>query len=106
MLLADRPNQPQLSICIDMGGVVYVDAAGKELLANMYRCGADLVASRCRMNSVVTTRERLYDFLENDGQIYVGGWRWILRCQACSHVTAWVVAPNRQFVNRPVVVAS
>lgn len=32
------------------------------------------------------TKERLYDFLDNDGQIYVGGWRWVSRCDACGTV--------------------
>lgn len=40
--------------------------------------------------------ERLYDFLENDGQVYVGGWRWVTRCNACGHVADWGVEENGQ----------
>jgi hypothetical protein len=36
-----------------MRGLIFVDAAGKQLLADMYECGADLVASGCLMKSVV-----------------------------------------------------
>jgi hypothetical protein len=36
-----------------MRGLIFVDAAGKQLLADMYACGADLVASGCWMKSVV-----------------------------------------------------
>jgi hypothetical protein len=28
-------------------------------------------------------KERLYDLLENDGQVYVSGWGWVYRCLAC-----------------------
>ena len=45
-----RPGQ---AICIDMRAVSFVDAAGKKLLAEMYRCGAELVAAGCFMNRVV-----------------------------------------------------
>ena len=47
---ATRPGQP---ICIDMRGLIFTDAAGKQLLADMYGCGAELVASGCLMKSVV-----------------------------------------------------
>ena len=30
-------------------------------------------------------RERVYDWLENDGQFYVSGWRWVSRCAECGH---------------------
>jgi hypothetical protein len=36
-----------------MRGLIFVDAAGKQLLADMYGCGAGLVASGCWMKSVV-----------------------------------------------------
>ncbi len=48
-----RATRPGQSIRIDMGGLIFVDAAGKQLLAGMYGCGADLVASGCWMKSVV-----------------------------------------------------
>ena len=41
------------SVCIDMRGLIFVDAAGKQLLAEMYGGGAELVASGCWMKSVV-----------------------------------------------------
>ncbi|MEP6635113.1 MAG: hypothetical protein ABJB97_00205 [Acidobacteriota bacterium] len=47
---AARPRQP---ICVDMRALTFVDAAGKQLLTNMYGRGADLVASGCFMNRVV-----------------------------------------------------
>jgi hypothetical protein len=52
------------------------------------------------------TQERLYDFLENDGQIYMAGWRWVSRCNVCGNVAKWVVDQNRQIVNTAVIVAS
>ena len=48
-----RDTRPGQSICIDMRGLIFVDASGKQLLADMYGCGADLVASGCWMKSVV-----------------------------------------------------
>jgi hypothetical protein len=50
------------------------------------------------------TQERLYDFLENDAQIYVGGWRWVSRCGTCANVADWVVDQNRQMVSTAVIV--
>jgi ABC-type transporter Mla MlaB component len=50
---AVRAARPGQSICIDMRGLMFVDAAGKQLLADMYECGAELVASGCWMKSVV-----------------------------------------------------
>jgi hypothetical protein len=50
-------------------------------------------------------KERLHDFLENDGQVYVGGWRWVSRCDACGNVADWV-DQNRQIVGTAVIVAS
>jgi hypothetical protein len=44
--------------------------------------------------------------LENDAQIYVGGWRWVSRCNACGHVAGWVIDQNRQTVDTAVIVAS
>ena len=34
----------------------------------------------------VMTKERMYDWLEHDAQIYVTGWRWVSRCADCGHV--------------------
>jgi ABC-type transporter Mla MlaB component len=48
-----RTTRPGHPICIDMRGLIFVDAAGKQLLANMYGCGADLMASGCLMKGVV-----------------------------------------------------
>ncbi|WP_447983849.1 hypothetical protein [Nitrospira sp. Nam74] len=50
---AVRTIRPGQSICIDMRGLMFVDPAGKQLLADMYECGADLVASGCLMKGVV-----------------------------------------------------
>ena len=38
----------------------------------------------------VMVKERLYELLENDAQVYVAGWRWGTRCVACGHVSEWV----------------
>jgi len=38
---------------LDLSGVTYVDAAGKELLRAIHREGATLVASGCLMNCLV-----------------------------------------------------
>ena len=32
-------------------------------------------------------KERLYDLLELDGQVYASGWRWAYRCVACGKVS-------------------
>jgi hypothetical protein len=37
---------------------------------------------------------RVYDWLENDGQFYVGGWRWVSRCLDCGHVADGVMEPH------------
>jgi hypothetical protein len=47
-------------------------------------------------------KERLYDLLENDGQVYVSGWRWAYRCIACGKVSDWVIEQNRQIVAQAV----
>ena len=61
-----RPMRPGQAVCIDMRGLIFVDAAGKQLLADMYGSGADLVASGCWMKSVVE-------------DIYTGGARRTMR---------------------------
>ena len=47
-------------------------------------------------------KERLYDLLENDGQVYVSGWRWAYRCVACGKVSDWVVEQNQQIAAKAV----
>jgi hypothetical protein len=32
-------------------------------------------------------KERLYELLENDGQVYISTWRWAYRCGACGKVS-------------------
>ena len=49
---------------------------------------------KCERCHGLMVKERLYDFLENDGQIYVGGWRWVSRCGTCGKVADWVVEQN------------
>ena len=41
--------------------------------------------------------ERLYDLFENDGQIYVSGWRWAYRCVVCGHISDCMTAPAPVF---------
>src|SRR5205807_6519422 len=48
-----RATHQGKSICIDLRELIFADAAGKQLLAEMYRCGADLVAAGCWMKGVV-----------------------------------------------------
>jgi hypothetical protein len=50
-------------------------------------------------------KERLYDFLENDEQFYISGWRWISRCNACGNLADWAVEQNGQMVGHAVIVA-
>jgi anti-anti-sigma regulatory factor len=45
------------AVHIDLRAVTYVDAAGEELLADLYRQGADLFASDCQMKAVVAEIE-------------------------------------------------
>lgn len=47
-------------------------------------------------------KERLYDLLENDGQVYAGGWRWAHRCVACGNVSGWVVEQNREMARHTI----
>ena len=48
-----RAARPEQSICIDMRGLIFVDAAAKRLLAEMYGRGVTLMASGCWMKHVV-----------------------------------------------------
>jgi anti-anti-sigma regulatory factor len=45
------------AIHIDLRALTYVDAAGEELLADMYRHGADLLAFDCQMKALVAEIE-------------------------------------------------
>lgn len=42
---------------------------------------------RCSRCQSFMVKDHLYDLLENDGQVYVGGWQWGHRCPGCG----WVV---------------
>jgi ABC-type transporter Mla MlaB component len=42
------------AVQIDLRAVTYLDTAGEELLVDLYRQGADLVASGCQMKAVVS----------------------------------------------------
>jgi hypothetical protein len=46
------------AIHIDLRAVTYVDVAGEELLADLYRQGADLFAIDCQMKAVVAEIEK------------------------------------------------
>lgn len=48
-----RATRHGQSLCIDLRELTFVDVAGKQLLADMYQCGADLMASGCLMKCVV-----------------------------------------------------
>jgi len=45
-------------IKVDLRGVTFVDAAGKQLLAAMVREGAELIASGCLMKAIVAEIEQ------------------------------------------------
>jgi hypothetical protein len=44
----------------------------------------------------VMLKERVYDFLENDGQAFVSGWGWAYRCVTCGKVSDWIIEQNWQ----------
>jgi hypothetical protein len=52
------PCGGQRAVHIDLRAVTYVDAAGRELLADLYRQGADLLAFDCQMKAVVAEIEK------------------------------------------------
>jgi len=56
-----------------------------------------MVCPRCHD---VMVKERFYDVLENDGQFYVGAWRWGSRCVACGKVSDWLIEQNRQMARQ------
>lgn len=43
----------QPTVCVDLTGVTYIDAAGKARLAEMHGQGAQFIASDCVMKAVV-----------------------------------------------------
>ena len=51
------PSVGPRAVHIDLRGVTYVDAAGEQLLADLYRQGADLLAIDCQMKAVVAEIE-------------------------------------------------
>lgn len=59
---------------------------------------------KCERCHGLMAKERFYDLLENDGQVYVGGWQWVSRCGSCGKVADWLV--DRQLVSTAVIVAS
>jgi len=48
----------------------------------------------------VMVKGRFYDVLENDGQFYVGAWRWGSRCIACGKVSDLAIEQNRQMARQ------
>ena len=51
------PVEGRRAVHIDLRAVTYVDAAGEELLADLYRQGADLLASDCQTKAIVAEIE-------------------------------------------------
>lgn len=49
--MLDSANLP--TVCVDLTGVTYVDAAGKARLSEMHRHGAQFIAGDCLMEAVV-----------------------------------------------------
>jgi len=47
-------RQGKPSLCVDLTGVTYIDAAGQACLAALYRQGAEFVAADCLTRAVVT----------------------------------------------------
>jgi anti-anti-sigma regulatory factor len=51
---ASAASQPEKHpFCLDLSGVTYVDAVGKDLLKTIHQGGATLVASGCLMSCLV-----------------------------------------------------
>ena len=40
----------------------------------------------CRRCGALMTKEPLYDYVENDGQLYPAAWTWVYRCAMCAKV--------------------
>ncbi len=49
--MLDGPSRP--TVCVDLTGVTYIDAAGKARLAEMHEQGAQFIASDCATKAVV-----------------------------------------------------
>ena len=49
--LFDGANRP--TVCVDLTGVTYIDAAGKARLAEMHEQGAQFIAGDCVTKAVV-----------------------------------------------------
>lgn len=49
--LLDGANRP--TVCVDLTGVTYIDAAGKARLAEMHEQGAQFIAGDCVTKAVV-----------------------------------------------------
>lgn len=47
----DSPSRP--SVCVDLTGVTFIDAAGKARLAEMHEQGAEFIAGDCVTKAVV-----------------------------------------------------
>ena len=44
-------QSPKTSLCIDLGGVTFIDDDGKACLAAMHRQGAEFIAADCTTNA-------------------------------------------------------
>jgi hypothetical protein len=51
------PYDGERAVHIDLRAVTYVDAAGEELLTDLYQQGADLLAIDCQMKALVAEIE-------------------------------------------------
>ena len=51
------PSRPPV-VQVDLRSVTFVDATGKQLLGEMYRQGATLIANDCQMKAIVAEIEK------------------------------------------------
>ena len=49
--MLDEPRRP--TVCVDLTGVTYIDAAGKARLAEMHEQGAKFIAGDCLTKAIV-----------------------------------------------------
>jgi ABC-type transporter Mla MlaB component len=49
--MLNNANQP--TVCVDLTGVTYIDAAGKARLSEMHRHGAQFIAGDCLTKAIV-----------------------------------------------------
>jgi hypothetical protein len=49
----DRPVQPGIAMQLNLKAVSYIDAAGKQLLADMYGAGVEIKGCGCMTRAVV-----------------------------------------------------